>query len=375
MLQSNNYISGVFAIALLAVPAAHAIEDPDTPSEINQRIGTGDPVIGKDKSALCMGCHGEDGNSVSSDFPKLSGQWADYIQKQVREFQNGARYNEVMTDVAMSVDDFHDLFDISAYFASQKQMGGTPVEDSAEQKLYEEGDQLFNHGNKRTGAFRCVKCHGEHGGGQPLNNNLFPVLRGQHKAYLIRQLTDFKHEVRENDRSGMMLRITTHLTDHDIEALATYLSRVPAPPPPPAPVAVAAPITTTWKTLLEEKPVTIEGVNFVVGKAKLKSKTIKTLDEVVEFAGQHPDAKLELIGYTDTSGSLKLNNKLSLARAETVKKYLVKKGVPASQIITRGEGPNNPIADNKTKEGRATNRRVEIHSVIKEEKKVAVDAG
>ncbi|HTN93763.1 MAG TPA: OmpA family protein, partial [Gallionella sp.] len=256
-----------------------------------------------------------------------------------------------------------------------KQMGGTPVEDSAEQKLYEEGDQLFNHGNKRTGAFRCVKCHGEHGGGQPLNNNLFPVLRGQHKAYLIRQLTDFKHEVRENDRSGMMLRITTHLTDHDIEALATYLSRVPAPPPPPAPVAVAAPITTTWKTLLEEKPVTIEGVNFVVGKAKLKSKTIKTLDEVVEFAGQHPDAKLELIGYTDTSGSLKLNNKLSLARAETVKKYLVKKGVPASQIITRGEGPNNPIADNKTKEGRATNRRVEIHSVIKEEKKVAVDAG
>ncbi|HTN93565.1 MAG TPA: cytochrome c, partial [Gallionella sp.] len=153
MLQSNNYISGVFAIALLAVPAAHAIEDPDTPSEINQRIGTGDPVIGKDKSALCMGCHGEDGNSVSSDFPKLSGQWADYIQKQVREFQNGARYNEVMTDMAMSVDNFHDLFDISAYFASQKQMVGAPIDDEAERKLYLEGEQLYTHGNKRTGAF------------------------------------------------------------------------------------------------------------------------------------------------------------------------------------------------------------------------------
>ncbi len=378
MLQSNNYIAGVFAIALLAVPAVHAFEDPDTPSEINQRIGTGDPVIGKDKSALCQGCHGEDGNSASSDFPKLSGQWGDYIQKQVREFQNGARYNEVMTDMAMSVDNFHDLFDIAAYFASQKQMVGAPIEDDAERKLYLEGEKLYTQGNKRTGAFRCVKCHGEYGKGQPLNNNLFPVLGGQHKAYLIKQLADFKHEVRENDRSGMMLRITTHLTDQDIEALATYLSHMPPPPPAPpapAPVAVVAPISTTWKTLLEEKPVTIEGINFVVGKAKLKSKTIKTLDEVVGFAGQHPDAKLELIGYTDTSGSLKLNNRLSLARAETVKKYLVKKGVPASQITTRGEGPNNPIADNKTKEGRAMNRRVEIHSVIKEEKKVAVDAG
>jgi outer membrane protein OmpA-like peptidoglycan-associated protein len=380
MLHSNNNIVGVLALVLLAVPHAYAIEDTDTPNEINQRIGTGDPVIGKDKSALCQGCHGEDGNSVSGDFPKLSGQWADYIQKQVREFQNGARYNAVMTDMAMSVDNFHDLFDIAAYFASQKQMGSTPVEDEAEHKLYLEGEKLFNEGNQRTGAFRCVKCHGEHGRGQPLNNNLFPVIGGQHKAYLIKQLTDFKHEERENDRSGMMLRITTHLTDHDIEAVATYLSRVPplpAPPPPPAPVAVAvpAPIPVTWKTLLEEKPVTIEGINFIVGSAKLKSKTIKTLEEVVGFAGQHHDAKLELIGYTDTSGSAKLNQRLSLARAETVKKYLVKKGVPASQIAAKGEGPANPIADNKTKEGRAKNRRVEIHSVIKEEKKVRVTAG
>jgi cytochrome c553 len=379
MLHSNNNIVGVLALVLLALPHAYAIEDTDTPNEINQRIGTGDPVIGKDKSALCQGCHGEDGNSVSGDFPKLSGQWADYIQKQVREFQNGARYNEVMTDMAMSVNDFHDLFDIAAYFASQKQMGSTPIEDEAEQKLYQEGDKLFNEGNKRTGAFRCVKCHGEHGRGQPLNNNLFPVIGGQHKAYLIKQLTDFKHEVRENDRSGMMLRITTHLTDHDIEALATYLSRVPPPPPPPAPAPVAvadpAPIPVTWKTLLEEKPVTIEGINFIVGSAKLKSKTIKTLEEVVGFAHQHADAKLELIGYTDTSGSVKLNQRLSLARAETVKKYLVKKGVSASQVATKGEGPANPIADNKTKDGRAKNRRVEIHSVIKEEKKVRVTAG
>lgn len=373
MLHGNNNIVGVLTIMLVAATHAYAIDNPDTPSEINQRIGTGDPVVGKDKSALCQGCHGEDGNSVSGDFPKLSGQWSDYIQKQVREFQNGARYNEVMTDMAMSVDNFNDLFDIAAYFASQKQMGSTPIEDDAEQKLYLEGEKLYTEGNKRTGAFRCIKCHGEYGKGQPLNNNLFPVLGGQHKAYLIKQLTDFKHEVRENDRSGMMLRITTHLTDHDIEAVATYLSRVPAPAPAPAPVAAApAPIPETWKTLLEEKPVTIEGVNFIAGSAKLKDKIVPILDEVVGFAGQHPDAKLDLIGYADSSGSAKLNQKLSLARAASVKKYLVKKGVAVSQITAKGEGSANPIADNKTKEGRAKNRRVEIHSVIKEEKKVRV---
>jgi cytochrome c553 len=376
MLHGNNNIIGVLAVVLLAALPAYAIEDTDTPNEIHQRIGTGDPVIGKDKSALCMGCHGEDGNSASSDFPKLSGQWADYIQKQVREFQNGARYNEVMTDVAMSVDNFHDLFDISAYFASQKQMGSLPVEDEAEQKLYQEGDQLFNHGNKRTGAFRCVKCHGEHGSGEPLNNNLFPVLGGQHKDYLIRQLTDFKHEVRENDRSGMMLRITTHLTAHDIEALATYLSRVPAPPPPPAPVAVIAPVVApahvseSYKILLEDKPVRIKGTSFSAGAAKLNKAAGNQLTGVVEFAVDHPEAKLDVIGYSDSTGSDKLNAKLSLARADTVKKYLVKKGIAADRIVTRGLGPADPMGDNKTKAGRALNRRVEIRSVIKEQKKV-----
>ncbi|MGA7751145.1 MAG: OmpA family protein, partial [Gallionella sp.] len=249
-----------------------------------------------------------------------------------------------------------------------------PIENEAEQKLYLEGEKLYNQGNRETGSFRCVKCHGIHGSGEPLNNNLFPVLGGQHKDYLIKQLTEFKHEVRENDRSGMMLRITTHLTDHQIEALATYLSRVPAPvaTPAPTPVAVSTPVPESWKVLLEEKPVRIEGTSFVSGSSKLKSKVNNDLDDVVGFAGKYPDAILELIGYSDSSGLAKNNQKLSLARAESVKKYLVKKDVAASRISTRGEGSANPVADNKTKEGRAKNRRVEIHSVIKEEKKVRV---
>jgi cytochrome c553 len=374
MSPSKINIAAVMAVVLLAATPAYAENNPDTLSQINQRSGSGDPVIGKEKAAFCEGCHGEGGISTSPVYPKLAGQWSDYIQKQVREFQNGARYNEIMTDMAVSVFEFQDIFDIAAYFASQKQMEGTPIEDEAGKKLYLEGEKLYIEGNAENQAFRCIKCHGDHGSGEPLNNNLFPVLRGQHKDYLVKQLVEFKHEVRENDRSGMMLRITTNLTAHDIEALATYLSNVPAPAPAPAPVAAPAPppVPESWKTLLEDKPVRIEGTNFVTGSNKLKSKSIKALDEVVGFTGQHPEAQLELIGYTDNTGSEKSNLKLSLARAEIVKKYLVKKGVLASRITTKGEGIANPVADNKTKAGRAQNRRVEIHSVIKEEKKVLV---
>jgi cytochrome c553 len=379
MLHRKTNIAATLAVVLLAATSAYAIENPDTPSQIIQRSGSGDPVAGKEKSSFCQGCHGEDGNSASGAFPKLAGQWSDYIQKQIREFQNGARVNETMTDMATNVTEFQDIFDIAAYFASQKQMAGTPIEDEATQKLYLEGEKLYTQGNAENGAFRCVKCHGEHGSGQPLNNNLFPVLGGQHKDYLVKQLVEFKHEVRENDRSGMMLRITTHLTNHDIEALSTYLSYVPAPIPAPAPAPAPAPVAApaplvvipdSWKTLLEEKPVQIKGTSFITGSAKLKSKSVKELDEVVGFVGQQPDAKLELIGYSDITGTAKKNLELSLARAETVKNYLVKKGVAADRITTRGEGSANPVGDNKTKAGRAMNRRVEIRSTIKVEKKV-----
>ncbi len=295
MLHCNKNHLVVLTVALLTASVAYA---GDSPSEINQRIGNGDPVAGRDKSALCQGCHGEDGNSVAPTFPKLAGQWSDYIQKQVREFQNGARYNETMSDVAASVDNFKDLFDIAAYFASQKQMEGTPIAASEEQNLYLEGEKLFTQGNERTGAFRCVKCHGEYGKGQPLNNNLFPVIGGQHKEYLVKQLTDFKTEERENDRSGMMLRITTRLTDHDIEALATYLSREPpalvpavASAPMPAPTLPLAPvvISESYKILMEDRPVLIEGTNFGIGAAKLKKTANVQLDGVVEFATTQPD--------------------------------------------------------------------------------------
>lgn len=142
--------------------------------------------------------------------------------------------------------------------------------------------------------------------------------------------------------------------------------------PKPAPVAAPAPVKETWKTLLEDKPVRIEGANFDTNSAKLKGASIQKLDEVVEFAGKYKDAQLDVSGHTDSRGTKEYNQGLSERRAASVKAYLVKKGVAESRITTRGYGLEQPIADNNTAEGRAQNRRVEIRSVLKEEKKVRV---
>ncbi|MDZ4202755.1 MAG: OmpA family protein [Gallionella sp.] len=137
-------------------------------------------------------------------------------------------------------------------------------------------------------------------------------------------------------------------------------------PTPPAPQADA------WKTLLEEKPVTIDGANFDTDSAKLRDTAIPRLNEVVSFASKYPDAHLQVGGHTDSRGSKPYNQKLSEKRAASVKKYLVNNGVDAARISTSGYGMEQPVADNKTAEGRAQNRRVEIRSVVKEEKRVRV---
>jgi OOP family OmpA-OmpF porin len=143
----------------------------------------------------------------------------------------------------------------------------------------------------------------------------------------------------------------------------------------PAPVAAPAPVVApkeSFKTIFSDKPVTIEGANFDTNSAKLKRTADKKLNEVVDFAAKYKESNLAVSGHTDSTGSAKLNQKLSVARAASVKAFLVKKGVAADRISTKGEASARPVADNKTKAGRALNRRVEITSVVKESKQVRV---
>ena len=101
-------------------------------------------------------------------------------------------------------------------------------------------------------------------------------------------------------------------------------------------------------------------LKFATGKSYLSVKQLANLDAVVAVLAKYSNVSLAIGGHTDNTGAEKLNSKLSTNRATVVAKYLIKKGVDAKRITTSGFGYANPAADNKTKEGRAQNRRSEL---------------
>jgi len=102
------------------------------------------------------------------------------------------------------------------------------------------------------------------------------------------------------------------------------------------------------------------GVNFEFGKSDLSPESYPILVNAVQVLISNPDMKVEIQGHTDNIGSDSFNKKLSEQRAETVKRFLVAKGVAASRLSTVGFGSSNPVSDNKTAEGRSLNRRIEF---------------
>jgi OOP family OmpA-OmpF porin len=145
-------------------------------------------------------------------------------------------------------------------------------------------------------------------------------------------------------------------------APAPAAAPAPAPAaaaPAPAPAAPAAPVAPPAAT----KVTYAADAFFDFDKAVLKPEGKAKLDDLV---GKVKDISLEVIiavGHTDSTGTDEYNQKLSVKRSEAVKAYLVSKGIEKNRVYTEGKGEKQPVADNKTKEGRAKNRRVEIEVV------------
>ena len=104
----------------------------------------------------------------------------------------------------------------------------------------------------------------------------------------------------------------------------------------------------------------LQGVNFETGKSTLLPESQSVLDGVAESLVNNPDVLVEVGGHTDNTGRRASNVKLSDARANAVRDYLIAKGVNASQLTAKGYGPDKPVSDNTTVIGRAANRRVEL---------------
>ena len=120
----------------------------------------------------------------------------------------------------------------------------------------------------------------------------------------------------------------------------------------PKPV-VAAPVVK------DDAPATFRGF-FDTNKAELKEAAFAPLNNYVDYLNRNTDKQVNVVGHTDSTGSAAYNQKLSEKRAEAVKSYLTAKDIQPNRITTQGAGESQPIASNKTKEGRAQNRRVEI---------------
>ena len=139
-------------------------------------------------------------------------------------------------------------------------------------------------------------------------------------------------------------------------APAPVVQAPPPPPPAPAPTPAPQPPAATKVTYAAD-------AFFDFDKANLKPEGRAKLDDLV---GKVKDINLEVIiavGHTDSVGGDGYNQKLSVKRAEAVKSYLVSKGIEKNRVYTEGKGEKQPVADNKTAEGRAKNRRVEIEVV------------
>ena len=107
---------------------------------------------------------------------------------------------------------------------------------------------------------------------------------------------------------------------------------------------------------------------FETGKADLKDQAKKDLAEMATIMKKYPENVLAIKGYTDNTGSDKINETLSQKRASAVKEQLVNNGIPLAVVSTQGLGPANPVADNSTATGRKQNRRVEIEVTADESK-------
>ena len=183
---------------------------------MGQAQAAGDPVAGKAKAGQCAACHGADGNSVNPEWPKLAGQHADYLVKQLQFFEAGERENTTMKPMA-SVLDAQGREDVAAYYASQAVKMG-----AADPELVELGEKIYRGGNAESGIAPCMGCHGPNGAGNPAA--LYPALRGQHAKYVENQLHGFAEGKRVNENAKKMMQIlSARMTNKEIRAVASYI--------------------------------------------------------------------------------------------------------------------------------------------------------
>ncbi len=229
-------LAGALATAGSAMAAEAKAAAPDVQQLVKRR---------------CGGCHGDDGNGVKPAVPKLAGQHADYLYKQLRNFKAAdgklmgpdnpmyptpsdlvyvaapegklpERMNPVyflaMNGMVMNLSDA-EMKAIAVYFGEQKIKPTDVVAKGGE--AFEATKKLYRFGDPARALVSCAGCHGPKGAGLPAQ---FPRLSGQFAPYTVEQLKNFRAGDRTNDPNNMMRDIAYKLTEDEIAGLADYIA-------------------------------------------------------------------------------------------------------------------------------------------------------
>jgi cytochrome c553 len=171
-----------------------------------------DDAAGKEKAALCAGCHGENGISTTANIPSLAGQQDQFIQWQLVFFRSGARKNEQMQAIVEQINN-DDIRTLGAYFASL-----TPPKASTP----DDNPDLSKKGAQAAAGRRCASCHTDTFAG----TKAVARIAGQREEYLVTALHEYKSGARSGGAGAAMSDVAYPLSDEEITALSHYLAHL-----------------------------------------------------------------------------------------------------------------------------------------------------
>jgi cytochrome c553 len=203
-------------LAALLLSATLAVAHAQEAKKPKVDPAKGQQVVGQ----VCAACHAADGNSTISANPKLAGQHADYLYKQLVDYsvkpgaKQPARESGVMAGFAATLSD-EDKRNVAAYFSSQKLKPGA----ARNKETLELGQRIYRAGIPEKGVPACSGCHSPNGAGIP---SQYPRLAGQHADYTEAQLKAFRDSVRRNNDT--MAQVASRFLDSEIKAVADYIA-------------------------------------------------------------------------------------------------------------------------------------------------------
>lgn len=204
-----NFLAACAAASALASPAVRAQQQPAAVAQHAYELAVG----------VCGTCHGPDGNSLNPMFPRLAGQHADYLERQLQEFRAESRGDPYavayMWGMASSLQDAT-IDALAEYFARQKTGPGKPHDPATIAR----GREIFEHGVSGQGVPACAACHGA----DALGSTSYPRLAGQHAEYILTQLASFQSNMRE---VAVMHGVTQRLHRPEMKDVAEYLESLP----------------------------------------------------------------------------------------------------------------------------------------------------